>query len=170
MSSITHAVVRTRRWHVFGRNLEGSFCRVSVMIIFYHHRRQLRLAPRPSTHHVDNVSTPAISTAHSAQYAQFTNLSPGPLALCLPPRQHQFQTSTQRSTTREAYTLQPTISSRSSTSPQQTTCLSSPLECQREGTAEEEAISPHDASRRNLFPLVPHESHHSRVDHHGEAA
>lgn len=125
-------------------------------------------APSCIQHHVDNVSTPAIAPAHSAQHAQPTNLSPGPLAPSLPPRQHHFQTSTKGSTAREAYPLQPTIASRSATPPQQTACLSSALERQREGTAEDEAVPPHDATRGHLFPLVPHESHHPRVDHHGE--
>lgn len=118
----------------------------------------------PSYTNVDNVSTPAIASAHAART---TNLASRPLPHSLAPRQQQLQTSTQRPTTRKAHTLQPAITPCSSTSPQQTTRLLSPSKRQRKGTAKDEAIPAYDATRRNLFPLVPHQSHDSCVDHYG---
>jgi hypothetical protein len=117
-------------------------------------------------HHVDNVSTPAVAAAHSARHASPTDFPPRPPAT-LTPRQQQLETSTQRPTTRETHTLQPTISPCPSTSSQQTTSLFRPSERKRKGTAKDKAIPPHDATPRNLFPLVPHKSHYPRMDHYG---
>jgi hypothetical protein len=143
------------------------FAEAQMMMIF-HHRRQFHLAHLNLVHHIDNVRTPAIAPAHPARHAPPPNLAPRPPTHNLTPReQQQLQTSTQEPTTRETHTLQPTLAPSSPTPPQQTTRLFSPSERKRKSTAKDKAIPTHDATRRILFPLVPHKPHHSRVDNHG---
>lgn len=157
----------------FGRIREGSFCRGSPMIAFsFPPPTRSHILTIPSTisaHHVDNGSTSAITPAYTAHNALTPTLPSHPVTPTLPPRQQQLQASTQRPPTRETHTLQSPVPSCTSASPEQTTCLPSPLECKGTRPTEEEAVPAHDATRGHLLPLVPHESQHSRLDHHGKS-